>query len=409
MLSRYRAAFAAPGAWKFSAAGFLARLTLAIYPIAIVLMISGRTHSYGYAGVVSGSYVVGSAAGNPVAGVLVDRLGQHRVLPGFLIAHLASTAVFGLLVTVHAPLWTLLPPAVLMGVTMLNIGALIRARWSYIWPGDGPQRSTGYSVESTLDEAIFVLGPLIATVLATHTHPLVTLGLALLVISAGTVWLTALRSTEPPVRPRQAGERHDFALRYRGMPLITSSMVFMGAVFGSAEVTMVAFCGQHGHRSSAGWVVASFAGGSMVSALFYGGRHWHSSLLRRFVVSALLFGVMPFLYFAATSIPVLALCAGVVGLGIAPTLIGAFGLVDQIVPAGSLTEGLTWIGTGLSVGYGLGAAVVGGIADRHGARFAFSLPVGCALVSAVFALLLAARLRGAVSSRPAASPASVPG
>jgi MFS family permease len=264
-------------------------------------------------------------------------------------------------------------------------------------------------VESTLDEVIFVLGPLVATVLALHTHPLVTLGLALLMITLGTLWLAALRSTEPPVRPRSAGERHDFALRYRGMPLITSSMVFMGAVFGSAEVTMVAFCGQHGHRASAGWVVASFAGGSAVSALFYGGRHWRSSLLRRFVISAALFGVMPLLYFAATSIPVLALCAGVIGLGIAPTLIGAFGLVDQIVPAGSLTEGLTWIGTGLAVGYGLGAAVVGGIADQHGARYAFSLPVGCALVSAVFALLLAARLRTVASSEPGTAAATVPG
>ena len=104
MLSRYRAAFASPGAVEFSAAGFLARLTLAIYPIAIVLIISGRTHSYGYAGVVSGSYVVGGAFGNPIAAVLVDRLGQHRVLPGFLIAHLASTGLFGALITVHAPL-----------------------------------------------------------------------------------------------------------------------------------------------------------------------------------------------------------------------------------------------------------------------------------------------------------------
>jgi MFS family permease len=404
VLNRYRAAFSAPGALQFSAAGFLARITLAIYPIAIVLMISGRTHSYGYAGVVSGSYVLGGAVGNPITAVLVDKLGQHRVLPWLLTAHVLSTGLFGALVTVRAPLWTLLPPALLIGITSLNIGALVRARWSYVWPGDGPERSTGYSVESTVDELIFVLGPLIATALALHAPPLVTLGLSLLVTALGALWLAASRSTEPPVRVRVAGERHDFALRYPGMPLITWSMVFMGAVFGSAEVTMVAFCGQHGNRASAGWVVASFAGGSAVSAVFYGGRHWQASLLRRFVISAMLFGVMPFLYFAATSIPVLALCAGAIGLGIAPTLIGAFGLVDQIVPAGSLTEGLTWIGTGVSVGYGLGAAVVGGIADRHGARFAFSLPAGCALMSAVFAMLLAARLRTAVPGNRAVIP-----
>ncbi|HEY0167730.1 MAG TPA: MFS transporter [Jatrophihabitans sp.] len=401
MLNRYRAAFAVPGTVEFSAAGFLARVSLAVYPIAIVLIISGRTHSYGFAGVVSGCYVVGGAIGNPIAAVLVDKLGQHRVLPWFLIAHLVSTGVFGALVTVHAPLWTLVAPAVLMGVTMLNIGALVRARWSHIWPGDGPQRSTGYSVESTLDEVIFVVGPLIATLLAIHTHALVTLGLTLALLTAGTLWLATLRSTEPPVRSRAVGERHDFALRYPGMAMITWCMVFMGAVFGSLEVTMIAFCGQHGQRASAGWVVASFAAGSAVSAVVYGGRHWQSSLLRRFVISAVLVGVMPFLLFAATSVGVLALCAAVIGLGISPTLISAFSLVDSIVPANSLTEGLTWIGTGLSVGYGLGAAVVGGIADEHGARMAFWVPVGCALASAAFALLLAARLRAAVADAPA--------
>jgi MFS family permease len=401
VLNRYRAAFAVPGAVKFSAAGFLSRVSLAVYPIAIVLIISGRTQSYGFAGVVSGCYVLGGAVGNPIAAVLVDKLGQHRVLPWFLIAHAISAAVFGALVTVQAPLWTLVAPAVLMGVTMLNIGALVRARWSHIWPGDSPERSTGYSVESTLDELIFVLGPLVATVLAIHTHALVTLGLTLALITAGTLWLAALRSTEPPVRVRVAGERHDFALRYRGMSMITWCMVFMGAVFGSVEVTMIAFCGQQGQRESAGWVVASFAAGSAVSAVVYGGRHWRSSLLRRFTVSAVLFGVMPFLLFAATSVGVLALCAGIIGLGISPTLIGAFGLVDSIVPANSLTEGLTWIGTGLSVGYGLGAAVVGGIADEHGARMAFSVPVGCALASAAFAMLLAARLRQVVADVPA--------
>lgn len=393
MLGRYRSAFARPGAAAFSAAGFVSRLPIAIYPIAIVLIISGRTHAYGFAGVVSGSYVIGGALGNPVAGVLVDRYGQHRMLPRFLVGHLLSAGLFAALITARAPLWTLLAPGLLMGVTLLNIGALIRARWSNAWPDDGARRSTAYSVESTLDEVIFVLGPLIATVLATHAPALITLGLALLLVGAGSLWLAGQRETEPPVRVRQAGERHDFALRYRGMLLITWVMVFMGAVFGSAEVVMVAFCGQHGQRSSAGWVVACFAAGSGLAGIGYGARHWRMPLLRRFVVSAIGFGLLPLLLLAADGVWQLALIVGVVGLGAAPTLIGAFGLVDSIAPASSLTEGLTWIGTGLSVGYGFGAAVVGGIADRHGAHLAFTVPVLCALAAAGCALLLARRLR----------------
>jgi MFS family permease len=88
-----------------------------------------------------------------------------------------------------------------------------------------------------------------------------------------------------------------------------------------------------------------------------------------------------------------------IGLGIAPTLIGCFSLVDQIVPARSLTEGLTWVITGLSVGYGAGAALVGGIADRHGAHAAFLVPICCALAAAGFAMALAVRLRA--PARPA--------
>jgi MFS family permease len=390
MLAHYRAAYAVPGSAAFSAAGFVFRFSMAVYPIALVLIISARTGHYGYAGVVGGGYVIGGALGNPLAGTLVDRFGQHRVLPPFLIAHVVLALLLATLITGHAPLWTLLGPAALMGFTLLNVGALIRARWSYAWADDPAERSTAYSVESTLDEVCFVAGPLVATVLAIHAHPVVVLGLALALIVWGSTWLTTLRATEPPSRSAQ--DKHDFALRSKGMLLITTIMVCMGGVFGSAEVVMVAFCGQHGQRSSAGWVVASFAGGSAVAGLAYGARRWRSSLLRRFVACALVFALLPFVYFAATSPATLAVCTFVVGLGIAPTLIGGFGLIDQIVPVASLTEGLTWIGTGLSVGYGLGASIVGGIADGHGARVAFWVPVGCALLAGAITLALAARM-----------------
>jgi MFS family permease len=392
LFAKYKAAFALPGTAAFCAAGFIFRFSMAIYPIGLVLIVSARTGRYGFAGVVSGAYVLGGALGNPIAGTLVDRLGQRRVLLPFVIAHLGVTGVMAGLLISRAPLWTLLLPAVLMGMTLLNVGALIRARWSYVWADSAAQRSTAYSLESTLDELVFVLGPLTATLLATHTYPVLTLLVALVLISIGSAWLSRLPATEPPANRSIAGQTRTFALRSKGMLLITLVMVCMGGVFGSAEVVMVAFCGQLNDRGSAGWVVACFAGGSAVSGLAYGARHWQTPLVRRFVISALIFGVLPLLYFAANSIPALAVCTAVVGLGIAPVLIGGFGLVDSIVPAASLTEGLTWIGTGLSVGYGFGAASVGAVADAHGARLAFVVPVVGAFLAAGVAVLLARRL-----------------
>jgi MFS family permease len=407
VVSRYRAAFAAPGALSFSAAGFLARLPIAIYPIGIVLIVSARTHEYGFAGVVSGSYVVGAAVGNPVAGVLVDLYGQRRMLPWFLIGHLLSVLVFGALVVGHAPIWTVLLPAIGMGLTLLNVGALIRARWSHLWSADPARRSTAYSVESVLDEVIFVIGPMIAAVLAIHTPAPVTLGLALLLIAGGSLWLAGQPATEPPVTARQHGGRYDFALRYRGMLLITGMMACVGGVFGSGEVVMIAFCGQHGQRGSAGWVVACFAAGSGVAGVIYGARHWQLPVLRRYLVASVVFGVLPLLYFLPDTLPLLAVCAGVIGLGTAPTLIAGFGLVDAIVPPASLTEGLTWIGTGLSVGYGLGTAVSGRLADQHGAHLAFIAPVLSALAAAALAVAVTVRLSASQPPVEVSAPAAM--
>lgn len=402
MLSRYRAAYQPPGALAFSMAGLVARFPIAIYPIGLVLIVSARTHAYGFAGVVSGVYVLGGALGSPLAGWLVDRYGQGRMLRQFALIHLAVTAVFAVLLLARAPLPTLLAPAVVMGASLVNVGALIRARWSYVWAGADRQRATAYSIESVLDEVVFVVGPLAATLLATHAPAIAPLSLAIVLVLGGSFWLAGQRATEPATKPIH--DRHEFAMRRRGMPLITLAMVFMGAVFGSAEVVMVAFCGQHGQRASAGWVVACFAVGSATAGIGYGARHWQSSLLRRFTIAAGAFGLLPLLYLLAGTPAELAGLTFVIGLGIAPTLIGGFGLVDAIVPAAFLTEGLTWIGTGLSVGYGSGAALVGGIADQHGAHAAFGVPIVSALLMAGCAFALAAQLRtGRPDRRPTAA------
>jgi len=392
VLTSYGAAYARTGTAQISAAGFIARFPIAVYPIALVLIVSSSTGQYGFAGVVSGCSVFGGALGNPVAAKLIDHFGQRRVLLPFLIAHAAVAAVFAMLISAHAPLWTLPVPAAGIGFSMVNVGAVVRARWSYVWADADAPRSTAYAIESILDEAIFVLGPLTATVLATHASSWVTLGFAFGAVAVGTLWLAGQRSTEPPVAEQSQSLRRGSALTHRGMLLITVTMLFIGSVFGSVEVTMVAFCGQHGSRASAGWVVASFACGSMIAGIGYGAVHWRAPVLHRFAVCATIFAVLPSLLFAATSTVTLSLLAATVGLGTAPTLIGGFALVDRIAPTSSLTEALTWIGTGMSVGYGLGASIVGSVADAHGARVAFAVPVACAFCAACFALGLARRL-----------------
>lgn len=390
VLKTYRAAFVEPGTASFCAAGFVMRLPIAIYPLGLVLIVSARTGHYGFAGFLAGVYVIGNGVGNPVLARLVDRFGQSRLLLPTSALHVAATALLGVLVQTRAPQWAYVLPAFVSGFAYLAVGSLVRARWTFVL-GGRPEMSTAYSLESILDEMIFTVGPLLATLIATQLDPVLVLVLGVLLVSGGALWLRALRATEPPAQAIGA-ERPASALRQRGMLLLTVTAIAMGAIFASAEVTMVAFCGQQHHRGLSGLVLACFALGSGTSGFLYGARHRSASVLDRFRLQALIFGGLPLLFLAATNVGILAVCAFVVGLGIAPTLITAFGLIESIVPGGALTEGLAWLTTGLSVGYGVGSALVGGIADAHGARIAFLVTVGSGLLMAALAVVLHGRL-----------------
>jgi MFS family permease len=392
MLGRYRSVFRFPGAAAFCAASFVMRMPIAIYPLGIVLIISARDGRYGFAGVLSACYIFGNALGTPFLSVLVDRYGQRRLILPCSAVHAAAVVALAVLLRTGAPNWLLVAPTLVFGFTYLSVASLVRARWSYQLEGR-PELATAMSVESVLDEVIFVVGPLVATVLATRADPVLVLYLGVALVAGGSLWLAALHATEPPPHPPdEAG--HVSALRSRGMVVLTLATVGMGAVLACAEVSMVAYCGQHGHRSASGIVLAAIAVGSAASGLAYGTVDWRSDILRRFRVQAIVFAVLPCVLLAAVNIPLLTICAFVLGLGIAPTLITAFGLIQQIVPARALTEGLSWVSTGLNVGYGAGAALVGGIADQHGARAAFLLVIGSAVTVGVLGVVLRAPAEG---------------
>jgi MFS family permease len=390
MLKTYRAVFREPGTAAFCAAGFVMRLPIAIYPIGMVLLISTRTGHYGFAGLLSGAYVAANGVGNPVLARLVDRYGQSRVLLPASALHVAGIAATCVLAMLHSPQWTLLAPTVVAGFGLLGVGSLTRARWSFVLVGR-PELTTAYSLESTLDEVIFTVGPLIATVVATQISAVLGLLVGAALVTIGAVWLQPQRATEPA--PHPAGSpRHRSAVRYRGMVLMTLAAVGMGAVFASAEVTMIAFCGQHHRTGASGVVVACLAFGSGVAGFLYGARTWRSSVQRRFRVQAVVFAVLPWLFLAAVNVPVLAVCAFVVGLGIAPLLITSFGLIAEIVPSTALTEGMAWLTTGLSLGYGAASAAVGRIADVHGARLAFSVTIASGALVGMLGLALYRRI-----------------
>jgi MFS family permease len=400
MLGNYRAVFRVPGSAAFCMAGLVMRLPIAMYPLGLVLIVSARTGQYGFAGVLSGCYVLGGVPGNPMLARLADRHGQrHVVLPATAV-HVAIAALLIALFETHAANWTLLVPAFVLGFSYVSVVSLVRARWSYVLSGR-PELTTAFSLESTLDEVVFIVGPLTATLIATQVDPVLVLVVGAALVGCGGLWLCSLRSTEPPVHPATEAGRPS-ALATRGMVILTLGTTAMGGIFAGAEVSIIAFCGQHGVRAASGAVLACFAFGSAVAGFLYGTRHWRAGVLERYRLQSVVFALLPVVFLVAWSVPVLAVCAFIVGLGIAPAVITAFGLAERLVPPAALNEGMAWVTTGMNLGYGAAAVVVGRVADAHGARPSFLVAVGAGLLMGCCALVLARRLR-----RPASEPAAV--
>jgi predicted MFS family arabinose efflux permease len=401
VFAQYRAAFRAPGSVAFCAASFVARMPIAIYPLGLILLFSQTPGDdsgggqFGVAGLLEGCFIIAAGVGNPLVARLIDRLGQTRVLLPAALAHSASAVALVVLYELHVPDEIIAIPVMGLGFAYLPIGSLVRSRWSYVLAGR-PELSTAYSIESTLDELIFTVGPIVAAVLTTLVNPLAGIVLGAVLVTAGSMWLRAQPDSAPPPAAHTNESRRS-ALRHPGMVLLSVAMMGMGGSFGTVEVTVAAFASQHGARAQTGIVLAAFAVGSGLAGLAYGTRQWRTPLSLRFLISSIVFMLLLPIMLLAGSVLMVAVLVGVVGFGIAPTLITGFGLVDKLVPARVLTEGLSWVSTGLSVGYGVGAAVAGVVAERHGAHLAFFTPIA----AGVILVIAAVGLRRRIADRPA--------
>lgn len=395
-----------PGTLAFSAAGALARLPISMVGIGIVLMLSAIYDSYGLAGRVSAVYVLSNAICGPQLARYVDRYGQARIMrPAIAVACVGLVALIVAASVEAHPFW-LYVTAIVAGVPAGSFGSLVRARWSYVLD-DARQLHTAYSLESALDEVVFVVGPVLATVLATSVAPSAGLVVPIVALVVGGYLFLSLSGTEPPARGGRVGPttadgatakssdavvrrgRTHSVLRSPGMAVLAIVFVAMGAIFGATDVSTVAFAQEQGSKSSAGFVLAAFALGSMISGLGYGARHWLTPLWKRFAVGMVALACGVSLFFLVSSIEMLALVMFLTGFTIAPTLINGNGLVQNFVPAHRLTEGLTWVGTTLGVGVSFGSSIAGMLIDRQGSHGGFlvvAAAAGCAVVAVLASL-----------------------
>ncbi|MFT3833920.1 MAG: MFS transporter [Micropruina sp.] len=382
----YREILTLPGAWQFSAAGLLARSGGAMMGIGLVLMVSALYGSYGLAGALAASNAVSWALGTAALSNLVDRYGQRRVMYPAAIVSAATLSLLIVFAMLQLPAWTLFAPAILCGATGGAPGALVRARWTHL-VDDADQLHTAFSLESTLDEVTFIVGPVVATALATGVHPAAGLIAPVIFALTGAHLLYGQRATEPPVTrpgpsPQQGRRRQRLVLLTPGVAAVIAVNLLIGCVFGSIDVSVVAAATQWGVREASGLVLAVFSLASGLAGFYYGARKWRSPLITRFLGGVAAMCAACVALIGAHSVLLLCVVGVLVGVTIAPTLINGNTLIGSLVSRDRLTEGLSWMGTGIGIGVAIGSSASGQVIDR------FDYPGGLATV-AFFGVLAA--------------------
>ncbi len=396
------------GAAKFSGAGFIARLPLAMIGLGVLLFISNTTGSYAFAGFLQAAFTLTAALVAVLSSRMSDRYGQRFIL--VVLPFIFSIALFAFVYAVTSeysrPIQTVL--AVIAGASFPAFGSFVRTRWAYLTHNNDRLLHSAFAWESILDELIFTLGPLVAVALAFNVSFASPILLGAVLTLVGALLLAALGGSAPPPISRTEHKDHGPTIRFKGMSSVALVAMGVGALFGTFDVAVVAFMQEAGVPQLAGLALALWAASSMIGGFIYGSRQYTISLPRQLVYTSLTMTVVAIPLAFIGSVPFLIAAAAVSGFAIAPTLICTFSLTQRLVPGKLLTEGLTWTNSGLAVGFALGASLSGLLVDRVGTSYAFGLgAVGSALAFGC-ALLAQRRWREAISTRPYETTSTAP-
>ncbi|MBD2797000.1 MFS transporter [Xenorhabdus sp. 18] len=383
MVNPYKELFGAPGTLAFSIAGLIARIPISMAGIGIITMLSQLRGSYWIAGAVAATFTFSMAILAPQISRLVDRFGQGRVLPYVTASSVISMFILLLCTHFQAPDWTLFVFAALSG-GIPSMPAMIRARWTEIYRGD-PRLHTAFSFETVLDELCFIIGPPVSVglsvVVAPEAGPLV----AAILLAIGITIFVLQKQTEPPVYP-YCVENKSIIFKMPSIQILILSLIALGTIVGTIDVISVAFAEQHGKTAAASIVLSVYAIGSCLSGLAFGAIKINIALPRMFMFTSLATMLTTIPLLLAHDVLTLAAMVFVSGLFFAPTMIVAMSLVENMVPSRNLTEGLTWMVTGLGIGIACGASVTGWVIDKMGIQSGFFVT----LVAGIIIFLAAA-------------------
>ena len=357
------------GVARIIAAQLTARFPSGMLSLAFLLHVEQSTGSYGAAGLVLAATSIGQAIAGPLTSRLMGRLGMRPVLivtTAVCVTGIVSIGVLPLTV----PLYMLV--GFITGLATPPVQPAVRT----IYPKmvNSRQLTPLFSLDASAQEIIWVVGPVVTTLVATQIGTIWAILLAAVMMVGGGAWF--ISSPElGRVRIPRSKRRFGVVLTRPAVLLATIVGFLLIGACAAVEAGVVAVFGHGGPE--AGIVLAIFSVGSLAGGLLFG--HipigpW-ATARRMFIVFAgmsLAAFVMDFWWLSATLF--------IAGIGIAPALAVLFSIVSSSVKFSDTAEAYGWVGTGQLIGAALGSALAGFFIDGYGAQGAFWIAAGFAFV-----------------------------
>lgn len=357
--------------------------------LAVLLLVREATHSYAAAGAAVGAGALAGAICGPLLGRLIDRFGRRMVVGPAAAAQAVAYVLLALAARGHAGALVLIVVAGLTGALVPPISSVVRAMLRDLYE-DVSVRETAYGLEAIVQETIWIVGPLLITVIITLASPKLAVVLLGALGLAGTLLFLRSPLLDHPHAQHDDEDGRGSALSSLDLRWLLLPVALMGFGLGAVEVGIPSLALHDGSRPASGYLLALWSLGSMLGGIRYSVARWRTSLGSRYAVLLLancLF-IVPLLL--ANSIALAAIASLIAGFAVAPAFSCQYSLVGHVVIRGTEHEAFSWVLSGLIAGVAAGSALGGAAIAPLGVKAPFLL----ACVAAGLAAVTATRFRG---------------
>lgn len=364
--------------------GFLARIPLAMSQLGTLLLIAGTTGSYGAGGACAGALAITNAIGAPLWGTWADRIGQRRIV---LVQSLTGAAgLIALLAVAHTDLhwgWAALASG-LTGLLLPQVGPMARVRWRPITANSEQQDKLvdiAFSYEGAADEASFVLGPALIGLGVSLASPTVALASSAVVLAIFGAWFALHPTAEQAHVAHETTGTGMARLLTPALVALCTSQLLIGTVFGSVQTGTSVLATDVGQPGLTGYFHALLGVGSVIAGLSIAALPSSFGLPARLRWFAIALFVLALPLLLVESLLGLAPVLLVLGLCIAPYMITTFTIGERITPRSRTGAAMTLLAAATGLGYALGAAIAGQLADWGGQTPAFAVTVAAGAIA----------------------------